>query len=33
MKTYLHLYISQFFLERKIFQAKVVDQIEKYILC
>jgi hypothetical protein len=31
METYVHLYISQFFLERKIFQTKVVDQIEKHI--
>jgi hypothetical protein len=35
MKTYVHFvpYLAQFFLEWEMFQTKVVEKIETYILC
>ena len=34
MKTYVHLwYLTELFLEWELFQKKVVDKIEKHILC
>jgi len=34
MKMYVYLwYLTEFFLERKIFQTKVVEKIKIYILC
>jgi len=34
MKTYRHFrsYLAEFFLEREIFQAKVLDKIDKHIV-
>ena len=35
MKTYVHLwqFFAEFFLEREIFQAKVVEKIKTHMLC
>jgi hypothetical protein len=33
MKTYVHLYLAEFFLDWDIFQIKVVDKIKTHILC
>jgi hypothetical protein len=33
MKTYVHLYLAEFFLEWEMFQSKVVGQMKTQILC
>jgi len=33
MNTNTHLYLAQFFLEREIFQTKIVEKIKTHILC
>jgi hypothetical protein len=33
MKTYVHLYVAEFFLEWEMFQTNVVEKIKAHILC
>ena len=32
MKTCVHLYLTEFFLEREVYETKVVEEVETHIL-
>jgi hypothetical protein len=33
MKTYVHLYLTEFFLEREMYETKVLEEVETHVLC